>query len=158
MRSKPFIAGLIALMADRHRHFTLRRARPSNKVDKSLTAFVSPDGRYKAVRLSLARSGAAPFCFESVSIFLAVYPDTFAENEKAYQVYATPCATPAKPGNAPADRMAVERRAAHHLFAGAGRIRHQQAAPARGRRLGIRARNLCGAEVIGLAAAIRMYA
>jgi hypothetical protein len=72
-----------------------------DKVDKSLTAFVSPNGRYKAVRFSLARGGTAQFCFESISIFLTVYPDSFAESEKAYQVYAAPCATPARPGDAP---------------------------------------------------------
>jgi len=74
----------------------------TEQVDKSVAAFSSPDGRYKAVRVSLSHGGPAPFCFNSVSIFLAIYPDTFAESEKAYQVFASPCATPAKAADRPA--------------------------------------------------------
>jgi hypothetical protein len=61
----------------------------------------SPDGRYKAVRVTLARGGAAPFCVDSISIFLSVYPDNFAENDKTYEVYAAPCAAPAKRAGLP---------------------------------------------------------
>jgi hypothetical protein len=100
VRSKPFIIGFIAVIAV-IAAISIYVSATVDKVDKSFTAFVSPDGRYKAVRLSLARGGTAPFCFESVSIFLTVYPDSFAESEKAYQVYASPCATPAKPADAP---------------------------------------------------------
>ena len=32
---------------------------------------------------------------------MSVYPDSFAESEKAYQVFAQPCATPANPADAP---------------------------------------------------------
>jgi hypothetical protein len=100
VRSKPFIVGFIAAIAV-VAGVSIYVNATIDKVDKSLTAFPSPDGRYKAIRLSLARGGRAPFCFESVSLYLAVYPDSFADSEKAYQVYASPCATPAKPGNAP---------------------------------------------------------
>jgi hypothetical protein len=100
VRSKTLIIAFIAVIAV-VTLISIYVSATVDKVDKSFTAFVSPDGRYKAVRLSLARGGSAPLCFESISIFLSVYPDTFAETEKAYQVYAAPCATPANPANAP---------------------------------------------------------
>ena len=100
MRSKTFILGFIGVIVV-IAAISVYVSATIDKVDKTLTAFPSPDGRYKAVRLSLSRGGKAPFCFESISVFLKVYPDTFAESEKAYQVYATPCATPADPANAP---------------------------------------------------------
>lgn len=62
-----------------------------NAVDKSILSVSSPDGRYKAVRMRLTRSGT-PYCFDSVSIFLTTYPDSFAESERSYQVFALPCA------------------------------------------------------------------
>ena len=70
-------------------------------VEKTVTAVVAPDGRYKAVVVSLAQGGDAPFCYESVSIYFAIYPNDFAESEKSYQVYWSPCATPAKPADKP---------------------------------------------------------
>ena len=73
----------------------------TDKIDKSVVAVASPDGRYKAVRATLARGGAAPFCVDSISIFLSVYPDNFAETDKAYEVYAAPCAAPAKRAGLP---------------------------------------------------------
>ena len=64
------------------------------KADKSVVAAASPDGRYKAVKVSLERGGFKPFCFDSISVFLSVYPDSFAESEKIYEVYRAPCAPP----------------------------------------------------------------
>jgi hypothetical protein len=101
VKSKPFIVGLLVAMVVAAA-VSIYLSATADRVDKSVTAFLSPDGRYKAVRVSLAHGGTAPFCFQSISIFLAVYPDSFAENEKAYQVYAAPCATPPKPTDAPA--------------------------------------------------------
>jgi hypothetical protein len=72
-----------------------------DKIDIAVAAVSSPDGRYKAVRVTLARGGAAPFCVDSISIFLSVYPDNFAENDKTYEVYAAPCAAPAKRAGLP---------------------------------------------------------
>jgi hypothetical protein len=100
VNSKIFTIGFIAAIAVAAA-VSIYMSATVDKVDKTFTAFVSPDGRYKAVRLSLARGGKSPFCFESISIFLSVYPNNFAESEKAYQVYASPCATPAKPADAP---------------------------------------------------------
>ena len=45
--------------------------------------------------------GSAPFCYASVSVYLAMYPDSFAESEKSYQVYWAPCATPAQAADVP---------------------------------------------------------
>jgi len=76
-------------------------SRTVDPVEKTLTPVVAPDGRYKAVIFRLAQGGGAPFCYESVSIYLAAYPNDFAESDKGYQVYWSPCATPAKAADAP---------------------------------------------------------
>ncbi len=70
-------------------------------VQKTVTAVPAPDGRYKAVVVSLWQGGSAPFCYDTVSIYLAMYPNDFAENERGYQVYWSPCATPANPADTP---------------------------------------------------------
>jgi hypothetical protein len=75
-------------------------SRTISKTDTTFTAALSPDKRYKAVVVSVEGGGARPFCYDGVAIFLAVYPDEFAANDKAYEVFATPCLTPA--GRAPA--------------------------------------------------------
>jgi hypothetical protein len=72
-----------------------------DKADKTFTALASPDGKYKAVRVSLSRGGDKPFCFDTIAIYLSVYPDSFAESDKTYQVYAAPCAAPAERANLP---------------------------------------------------------
>jgi hypothetical protein len=100
VKSKPFIIGFIATIAV-ITAVSIYVSATVDKVDKTFTAFPSPDGHYKAVRLSLVRGGTTPFCFESISVFLSIYPDSFAESEQVYQVYASPCATPARPGDAP---------------------------------------------------------
>ncbi len=95
MRAKPFLIGFLATMAvvvavSAYIGATIPKA------DKSITAVASPDGKYKAVRVSISGDGAAPFCFDTIAIFLAVYPDNFAEREgKTYEVYGAPCAAPA---------------------------------------------------------------
>ena len=94
-----------------------------DKIDKAVAAVTSPDGRYKAVRVTLARGGAAPFCVDSISIFLSVYPDNFAENDKTYEVYAAPCA-------APAERAGLPR--AEWLSNTAAQITYALASPAAG--------------------------
>jgi hypothetical protein len=71
------------------------------KADKTVAALASPDGRYKAVKVSLRRGGLRPFCFDSVSVFLSVYPDSFAESEKIYEVYRAPCAPPDRRADLP---------------------------------------------------------
>ena len=96
VRAKPFLIGFLASMAAVVA-VSLYIGKTIPKADKSITAMVSPDGKYKAVRVSIAGGGAAPFCFDTISIFLTIYPDNFAEREgKTYEVYGAPCAAPAK--------------------------------------------------------------
>ena len=100
MKSKILIIGLavaVALAAA----VSVYMSRTIDPVEKSLTAVAAPGGRYKAVVFRLTQGGDAPFCYESVSIYLAIYPDNFAESEKGYQVYWSPCAVPAKAADAP---------------------------------------------------------
>lgn len=99
MSAKPFVIGFIAVIVCATAlsvYFNLTATRP----EKSVTAVASPDGRYKAVRVSLAHGGA---CFDRIAIFLSVYPDSFAESEKLYTVYAGPCAP--KPERADLPKM-----------------------------------------------------
>jgi hypothetical protein len=93
VRAKPFLvsflAAIVAVAA-----ISLYVSKTIRKAEKTVTAAVSPDGRYKAVRVSLARGGPMPFCFDTIAVFLAVYPDSFAESDKSYEVYRAPCAPP----------------------------------------------------------------
>jgi len=95
VRAKPFVVGLLAAMAG-VAAVSIYMSTTIDKIGKTVAAVASPDGRYKAVRVTLTRGGAASFCVDSISIFLSVYPDNFAENDKTYEVYAAPCAAPAK--------------------------------------------------------------
>jgi hypothetical protein len=61
------------------------------KTIRSVAAFPSPDGKYKAVKITLARGGTRPFCFDSVALVFAIYPDDFAERDKGYEVFSAPC-------------------------------------------------------------------
>ena len=100
MQSKTLIVGFavaVALVAA----VSIYVSKTVDPVEKTITAVTAPNGRYKAVVVSLSQGGDAPFCYESVSIYLAIYPNDFAESEKSYQVYWSPCATPAKPADAP---------------------------------------------------------
>ncbi|HEY5330208.1 MAG TPA: hypothetical protein VIJ79_10020 [Acidobacteriaceae bacterium] len=100
MNSKTLIVGFVVavLLVAATSIYVSRTVDP---VEKSITAVAAPDGRYKAVVFSLSQGGDAPFCYASVSIYLAIYPNDFAESEKAYQVYWAPCATPAKAADVP---------------------------------------------------------
>ncbi len=95
MKAKPFVIGLLAAIVG-VAAVSIYMSVTIDKIDKAVAAVASPDGRYKAVRITLARGGAAPFCVDSISIFLSIYPDNFAENDKTYEVYAASCAAPAK--------------------------------------------------------------
>jgi hypothetical protein len=93
------IAGAVAVAIAAAVSFYVSRT--VDPVEKSIHAAAAPGGRYKAVTVRLSQGGVAPFCYDTVSIFLAMYPDSFAESEKAYQVYWSPCETPANPADAP---------------------------------------------------------
>ncbi len=71
------------------------------KADKAVTSVVSPDNKFRAVRITLSGGEPSPFCFDSVSVLLAVYPDGFAERNKAYEVFSGPCDTPEKRATSP---------------------------------------------------------
>jgi len=64
--------------------------------DKSMTSVTAPDNKYKAVRMTLSGEGPPPFCIDSIAVILGVYPDDFAERDKAYLVYSGPCAADRK--------------------------------------------------------------
>ncbi len=92
MKTKPFLIGLIAVMiammaASIYLSFTVKR------IEKAVVSVKSPNGRYKAVLASLTRADDRAFCVDSIAIFLSVYPDSFVESDKVYEVYAAPCAT-----------------------------------------------------------------
>ncbi|HEY5380465.1 MAG TPA: hypothetical protein VIJ78_13150 [Pseudolabrys sp.] len=63
-----------------------------DRAEKSVVSLAAPDGKYKAVRVTFSNGGAAPFCFDTISVFLSVYPDSFAESDKSYEIYGAPCA------------------------------------------------------------------
>ena len=95
MKAKPFLIGFfifIVVFAAMSFYYVATVGRSS----RLLTAFVSPDGKYKAVKLTMSHGGVTPFCFDSVAVILAVYPDDFGERNKRYEVFAGPCATFAK--------------------------------------------------------------
>jgi hypothetical protein len=101
VNAKPILIGLLAvaaLVAGASLYF---RATVS-PVERSVQILNSPDARYKAIRLSLSKSGTSAFCYHSVSVLPAALPDSFAESEKQYQVYFAPCALPPDPAQAPA--------------------------------------------------------
>jgi hypothetical protein len=90
VKTKPFVIGFLAVVAviaavSFYIGATIDRA------DKTVSALVAPDGKFKVVRVSIAGGGATPFCVVSISVLLAVYPDDFAEREKSYEVFAAPC-------------------------------------------------------------------
>ncbi len=90
MKAKIFVVGFVAALvfaAAASVYMNLTATRP----EKTVTSVPAPGGRYKAVRVSLIRRGT---CFDTISVYLSVYPDSFAEREKTYRVYAGPCAPP----------------------------------------------------------------
>ena len=66
------------------------------RADKSAVAVASPDGKYKAVRVTTSGVQPVAFCVDTIAIFLSVYPDSFAVSERSYEVYGGPCAAPDK--------------------------------------------------------------
>jgi hypothetical protein len=100
VRAKPFLLGFFAVVVG-IAAVSIFVNETVDKADKTVTAVASPDGKYKAVREMIARGGKEPFCFDTISIFLSVYPDNFAVSDKAYEVYAGPCAELAKRAEMP---------------------------------------------------------
>jgi hypothetical protein len=71
-------------------------AATTDRADKALVAVASPDGKYKAVRLTVSNDTPVNFCVDTIAIFLSVYPDSFVASNSGYQVYSGPCAAPGK--------------------------------------------------------------
>ena len=92
MNAKTFVIGFLAVMAAVVvvSAYMSWMVEPTTKV---IVARASPDGRYKAVRERLTRKGDPKFCADSIGVFLVVYPDSFVESNKVYEIYAGPCAT-----------------------------------------------------------------
>ncbi len=95
MKAKPFLIGLLGVMAA-IAAASIYFAATIEKADKSIAAVASPDGKYKAVRLTVSADNPAPFCVDTIAIFLSVYPDGFVASDSNYEVYSAPCATPDK--------------------------------------------------------------
>lgn len=95
MKAKPFFVLFFgAALALGALSFYMHMTAP--RVESTLTTVVSPDRKFKAVRVTLASDGPPPFCIDSVALMLAVYPDEFAQRNKAYQVFSAPCEVPEK--------------------------------------------------------------
>jgi len=62
-----------------------------DRSDKTVVTVPSPDGKFNAVRVSIKGGGTSPFCFDSISVLLAVYPDGSAERRREYEVYSATC-------------------------------------------------------------------
>ena len=100
MTAKPFLIFFFALVVG-VAALSIYVSQTIRKTDKTVATVASPDGRYKAVKVLLSRGGFKPFCFDSISVFLSVYPDSFAESEKIYEVYRAPCAPPERRAELP---------------------------------------------------------
>lgn len=95
MKAKPFIIIFIAIIVA-IAAVSIYTAATIDRARKSLVAVASPDGKYKAVRLMVSGDTPAPFCVDTIAIFLSVYPDSFVASDSSYEVYAAPCAAPGK--------------------------------------------------------------
>ena len=90
MKAKPFfVLFFAAALALGALSFYMHMTAPT--VEHKLTTILSPDKKFKAVRVTLSSSGPPPFCIDTIAVMLAVYPDEFAEQNKAYQVFSAPC-------------------------------------------------------------------
>jgi hypothetical protein len=90
VRAKPFIIGFLAVVAGLAA-VSVYFSATVDKANKSVAIVASPDGKYKAVKVTMAGAGSSPFCFDSISIILGAYPNHFAERDKAYEIYSGPC-------------------------------------------------------------------
>jgi hypothetical protein len=95
LKAKPFLIGflcvVLAVVAG-----SIYLAATTDRAEKALVAVSSPDGRYKAVRLTVFGEKPEPFCVDTIAIFLTVYPDSFVASNSGYQVYGAPCAAPGR--------------------------------------------------------------
>jgi hypothetical protein len=90
VKAKPFFIGFFAVVAVLAA-VSLYLSLTVDRAEKSFAAVAAPDNKYKAVKITLTRAGTPPFCVDGIAVILGVYPDDFAERDKAYEVYAAPC-------------------------------------------------------------------
>lgn len=95
MKAKPFLIGLLCVMLALVAG-SIYLAATTDRADKALNAVASPDGKYKAVRLTVSNDTPVNFCVDTIAIFLSIYPDSFVASDSNYEVYSGPCAAPAK--------------------------------------------------------------
>lgn len=82
---------------------TIYYAATIESAKRELFTVEAPDGRYKAVQMRVYGDEPEPFCVDTVSIYLSIYPESFAASKRAYEVYGGPCAEPTK--NAPLPKI-----------------------------------------------------
>jgi hypothetical protein len=126
VKGKPFVIGFFVFVAV-FAAVSFYYVATVGRTTRSLTAITSPDGKYKAVTLTMSHSGATPYCFDSVAVILAVYPDDFGERNKRYEVFAGPCVKFAD--GAPSPKIEwlspTQLRITHAANeAGAGKVKH----------------------------------
>ena len=90
MKAKSFIVAFLLVVAA-IAGFSVYLSTIVAHTEKSLSAVLSPDKKMKAVKLSMFGGAKSTFCFDSISVMLAAYPDEFAESRKEYEVYSAPC-------------------------------------------------------------------
>jgi hypothetical protein len=100
VKAKPVLIGLLAVMACMIAG-SIYLAATTEKAHKEIVAVVSPDGKYKAVRLTVSGEHPALFCVDMIAIFLSIYPDSFVESDSNYEIYSGPCAAPDKQAGLP---------------------------------------------------------
>ncbi|MCF8475600.1 MAG: hypothetical protein K9G60_01105 [Pseudolabrys sp.] len=86
-----FLCAMLAMVGG-----SIYLAATTERAEKSIVAVAAPDGKYKAVRLTVSGDQPVPFCVDTIAIFLSVYPDSFVASESKYGVYGASCAEPAK--------------------------------------------------------------
>jgi hypothetical protein len=64
------------------------------KPDRFISAYPAPDGKYKAVKLTVAGGGAiSPFCNDAIFVVPITVVDEAAESDERSKVYAGACNT-----------------------------------------------------------------
>ena len=84
-----FLCAMLAMVGG-----SIYLAATTERAEKSIVAVAAPDGKYKAVRLTVFGDQPVPFCVDTIAIFLSIYPDSFVASESKYGVYGASCAAP----------------------------------------------------------------
>jgi len=86
-----FLCAMLAMVGG-----SIYLAATTKRADKTIVAVASPDGKYKAVRLTVSGDRPEPFCVDTIAIFLSVYPDSFVASDTSYEIYGASCVAPGK--------------------------------------------------------------